>query len=51
MKITLTKYTFRNGDVSIDSSHSHSPYLPVEEEFEQEIEVDEAKWRKIHGSK
>jgi hypothetical protein len=45
MKITKTIYV--NGDYSIDTDCDHIPFQKIKEEFEQDIEIDETKWKKI----
>ena len=47
VRIKLTKHILRNGDVVIDNDCSHASYSQVEKEYEQEIEIDDTKWREI----
>jgi hypothetical protein len=47
MKIKLIKYTYKNGDITIDTDVDYAPYCGVIKIEEQEIEIDNRKWRKI----
>lgn len=46
-KIKIYKTTYENGDKSLDIDFSHCPYSKVVKEEEQEIEIDETKWKII----
>lgn len=47
MKIKLTKYTFENGDISIDTDCSNNPFSRIKKEEEQEIEIDDNLWEEV----
>jgi len=47
MKIKLIKLIFEDGGFSIDTNYDCSPFSKIIKEYEQEIEIDESKWKKI----
>ena len=47
-KERITLMEFENGDTSIDFDNSHSPFSKIKKEWEQEIEIDDTKWKLIN---
>lgn len=48
MKIKIYKTIHENGDETFDIDCSHSPFLKIKEEYEQEIEIDESNWKRLN---
>ncbi|KKN22732.1 hypothetical protein LCGC14_0912340 [marine sediment metagenome] len=45
MKIKIYKTIHESGQISFDIDDSDIPFSKIDKEFEQEIEIDESKWK------